>query len=83
MEANPSAELTLDLDRRSLTAGELSVDFALDDDTRWRLMNGLEDINPTLTDEGMITACEHRRPLLVAIHPSRPGSGTTTETGTL
>lgn len=62
VEANPSAEITLDLDSRKLTTGQLSVDFALDDDTRWRLMNGLDDIDLTLTDEALITAFEHRRP---------------------
>jgi 3-isopropylmalate/(R)-2-methylmalate dehydratase small subunit len=62
VEAQPHLQLTVDLGDRTIRAGALTISFALDDDTRWRLMNGLDDIEVTLKDEAMITAFEARRP---------------------
>jgi 3-isopropylmalate/(R)-2-methylmalate dehydratase small subunit len=62
VEADPALEVTVDLDRRELRAGEVAAAFPLDDFTRWRLMEGLDDIGLTLRAEHDITAYEARRP---------------------
>ena len=61
MEADPSLPLTVDLVARTVTAGDLQVDFVIDDYTRWRLLEGLDDIALTLRDEERITEFEARR----------------------
>src|SRR5947209_10679258 len=48
VEADPALEVTVDLDQRLVSAGELVVPFDIDDYTRWRLMEGLDDIGLTL-----------------------------------
>jgi 3-isopropylmalate/(R)-2-methylmalate dehydratase small subunit len=61
-EADPAAEVTVDLDKREVRyAGEV-VAFELDDHSRWRLLNGLDDISLTLRQADEITAFEARRP---------------------
>jgi 3-isopropylmalate/(R)-2-methylmalate dehydratase small subunit len=62
VEQDPSLEVTVDLGARQLVAGDLVADFPLDDFTRWRLMEGLDDIGLTLRAEAEITAYEARRP---------------------
>ena len=62
IEADPSLEVTVDLDRREVRAGELVAGFDVDDYVRWRLMEGLDDIGITLTHESDITAFEGSRP---------------------
>jgi 3-isopropylmalate/(R)-2-methylmalate dehydratase small subunit len=62
VEADPATEVTVDLDRREVRAGDLVVAFDLDDYTRWRLMEGLDDIGLTLTKADDIAAFEGRRP---------------------
>ena len=69
LEANPGAELSVDLEGRTVVggspgAGGPKLPFAIDDYTRWRLLNGLDDIAITLADEAAITAFEERRPAL-------------------
>jgi 3-isopropylmalate/(R)-2-methylmalate dehydratase small subunit len=59
---NPGAEITIDLVQRTATLGELTVDFSIDEYTRWRLLEGLDDIGLTLRDESSITDFEARRP---------------------
>ncbi|AWB89657.1 3-isopropylmalate dehydratase small subunit [Homoserinimonas hongtaonis] len=61
IDANPGIEATVDLETRTVSVGELTVPFAIDDYTRWRLMEGLDDIALTLRDEGAITDFESRR----------------------
>jgi 3-isopropylmalate/(R)-2-methylmalate dehydratase small subunit len=61
MEADPSLPLTVDLVAKTVTAGDLQVDFVIDDYTRWRLLEGLDDIALTLRDEERITEFEARR----------------------
>ncbi len=58
VEADPSLELVVDLAARELRAGDLVSSFPLDDFTRWRLMEGLDDIGLTLRNEGDIAAFE-------------------------
>ena len=62
LEAAPGAELTVDLAARTVTAGETSFPFAIDDYTAHRLLNGLDDIGLTLTHADEIAAFEATRP---------------------
>lgn len=62
VEADPTLALTVDLEQRTITAGDLVVGFAIDDYTRWRLMEGLDDIALTLRSEDAIDAFEAGRP---------------------
>ena len=59
---NPGVEITIDLVNRTATLGELTVEFSIDEYTRWRLLEGLDDIGLTLRDESSITDFEARRP---------------------
>lgn len=62
LENEPGTEITVDLVNRSVQAGDLTLPFEIDDYTRWRLMEGLDDIGLTLRHEGDITAFEATRP---------------------
>jgi 3-isopropylmalate/(R)-2-methylmalate dehydratase small subunit len=62
-EAEPTAPITVDLLAREVRAGSRSWSFPLDDFTRWRLMEGLDDIGLTLRHESEITAYEAARPV--------------------
>ncbi|GAA4178528.1 3-isopropylmalate dehydratase small subunit [Gryllotalpicola koreensis] len=61
IDAEPGVQLTVDLETRQVRAGELTVAFDIDDYTRWRLMEGLDDIGLTLRNEAKITEFEGRR----------------------
>lgn len=61
LEANPGMEASVDLEARTVTVGNVSVPFEIDDYTRWRLLEGLDDIGLTLRDEQAITDFETRR----------------------
>jgi 3-isopropylmalate/(R)-2-methylmalate dehydratase small subunit len=62
IEARPGLQVTVDLAARTATAGDLTVPFQVDDYTRWRLMEGLDDIGLTLRHVDDIDAFERRRP---------------------
>ena len=62
IESRPGMELTVDLEAKTITAEDLTVRFTIDDYTRWRLMEGLDDIGLTLRHETDITAYESSRP---------------------
>ena len=62
LEADPGAELTVDLRTKTITAQGVSVPFELDDYTRWRLLEGLDDIGLTLGHEAEVAAFEAERP---------------------
>jgi 3-isopropylmalate/(R)-2-methylmalate dehydratase small subunit len=62
VEADPSTEVTVDLVERQVRVGDLVAPFEVDDYTRWRLMEGLDDIGLTLKHEPDISAFEARRP---------------------
>ena len=62
LENAPGASITVDLRERVITAGEIVATFEVDDYTRWRLLEGLDDISLTLRHEGDITAFEGTRP---------------------
>ena len=61
-EADPAAEVTVDLVERRVTAQGVDVGFELDENSRWRLLEGLDDISITLRNESAITDFEARRP---------------------
>ena len=61
IDAQPGLELTVDLAAREVRAGDLTVGFDIDDYTRWRLMEGLDDIGLTLRNESQITDFEAHR----------------------
>ena len=62
VEAAPETPVTVDLVARELRAGNVVATFELDDFTRWRLMEGLDDIGLTLRHDGEISAFEAQRP---------------------
>jgi 3-isopropylmalate/(R)-2-methylmalate dehydratase small subunit len=64
LENHPGTEVTVDLRTRTVTCGSISASFQLDDYTRWRLMEGLDDIGLTLRTEQEISDFEARRPAL-------------------
>jgi len=61
IEAQPGIQISVDLVARMVTADTLKVPFEIDDYTRWRLLEGLDDIGLTLRDEAAITEFESRR----------------------
>lgn len=61
IEANPGVSATVDLINRTVSVGSLTVNFAIDEYTRWRLLEGLDDIGLTLRDEQAITDFEQQR----------------------
>ncbi|MCQ8830292.1 3-isopropylmalate dehydratase small subunit [Streptomyces malaysiensis] len=62
VEADPTAEVTVDLVDRQVRAEGITADFELDENARWRLLEGLDDISLTLREEDAIAAYEARRP---------------------
>jgi 3-isopropylmalate/(R)-2-methylmalate dehydratase small subunit len=62
LENEPGASVTVDLVSRTVTAGDIVAPFEVDDYTRWRLLEGLDDISLTLRHEQDITDFESRRP---------------------
>ncbi len=61
IEADPSTEIKVDLDSRTVSYRGVSVAFELDDYTRWRLMEGLDDIGLTIKQIDLIDAFEAKR----------------------
>lgn len=61
IELNPGVGATVDLINRTVSVGSLTVNFAIDEYTRWRLLEGLDDIGLTLRDEQAITDFEQQR----------------------
>ncbi|MBT9254315.1 3-isopropylmalate dehydratase small subunit [Phycicoccus sp. MAQZ13P-2] len=62
LENEPGTSVTVDLESRTVTAGDLVAPFEVDDYTRWRLLEGLDDISLSLRHEEDITAYEAIRP---------------------
>ncbi|AWL40801.1 MULTISPECIES: 3-isopropylmalate dehydratase small subunit [unclassified Streptomyces] len=61
-ESDPAAEVTVDLEKRQVLAAGITAGFELDENARWRLLNGLDDISLTLQNEADIAAYEAGRP---------------------
>jgi len=67
-EAEPATPITVDLVERQVRAGDSAWSFPIDDFSRWRLMEGLDDIGLTLRHEAAITSYEqHRRSFLPVV----------------
>ena len=64
IEADPATEVVVDLDNRVVLAeaAGIKAPFEIDNYTRWRLMEGLDDIGLTLRHVDNITTFEHSRP---------------------
>ncbi|TDO52691.1 3-isopropylmalate/(R)-2-methylmalate dehydratase small subunit [Kribbella sp. VKM Ac-2527] len=62
IEADPGTKVTVDLENKTISAGELVAPFEIDDYTRYRLLNGLDDVGITLSREADIVAYEATRP---------------------
>ena len=70
LDANPGATVTVDLESRTVRAGEgppesgpaIEAEFQIDDYTRWRLLEGLDDIGITLGHDDDIASFEATRP---------------------
>ena len=69
---HPGGEITVDLESRTVRAGvgddAVEDSFDIDDYTRWRLLEGLDDIGITLGHDADITSFEDSRPALEARH---------------
>jgi 3-isopropylmalate/(R)-2-methylmalate dehydratase small subunit len=61
-EADPATAVTVDLEARQVRAGDLVAGFDIDDYTRWRLLQGLDDVDITLSHEHDIVTYEATRP---------------------
>ncbi|MEV6805867.1 3-isopropylmalate dehydratase small subunit [Streptomyces sp. NPDC017248] len=61
-EQDPTVEVTVDLQTREVRAPGITASFELDENARWRLLNGLDDISLTLRNEADIAAYESGRP---------------------
>jgi 3-isopropylmalate/(R)-2-methylmalate dehydratase small subunit len=74
--ADPATEITVDLASRRVSAPGVDAVFEIDDFTRWRLLEGLDDIGLTLRHEDEIAAFEHARPRRLPSIAMSPISGT-------
>ncbi|HCJ49133.1 MAG TPA: 3-isopropylmalate dehydratase small subunit [Microbacterium sp.] len=61
LEAQPGRAITVDLETRTVQVGDVQASFEIDDYTRWRLLEGLDDIGLTLRNEDKIAQFEARR----------------------
>jgi 3-isopropylmalate/(R)-2-methylmalate dehydratase small subunit len=76
VEAEPTTPVTVDLQAKQVTYGQVTVPFEIDDYTRWRLLEGLDDVGLTERHLDDITAFEAQRPgWLPRSLPALPASG--------
>jgi 3-isopropylmalate/(R)-2-methylmalate dehydratase small subunit len=61
IDAQPGISATVDLVEKTVAIGDHTAAFEIDDYTRWRLLEGLDDIGLTLRDEAQITTFEAGR----------------------
>ncbi|HEY4631055.1 MAG TPA: 3-isopropylmalate dehydratase small subunit [Blastococcus sp.] len=72
VEADPATEVTVDLQAKQISYGDVTVPFEIDDYTRWRLLEGLDDVGLTERHLDDIEAYEANRPTwLPAALPAR------------
>ena len=62
LEAEPGTEVTVDLGEKTVRAKEFTAPFGVDDYTRWRLLEGLDDIGLTMRHADSIAEFERNRP---------------------
>ena len=61
IEANPALAITVNLEAKTVSYGDQSIAFEIDDYVRWRLMEGLDDIGLTLANSDSIDTFEAKR----------------------
>ena len=61
IEADPTTQITVDLESRKVSYNGVVLEFAIDDYTRWRLMEGLDDIGLTVKNSDFIDTFEQTR----------------------
>ena len=61
VESKPDTQITVDLSSKTITYGSKTLSFVIDDYTRWRLMEGLDDIGLTFTKIDAVTTFEEKR----------------------
>lgn len=61
IESDPKCEITVDLESRMVSYKGEKISFELDDYTRWRLMEGLDDIGLTLRNTNLVDEFEAKR----------------------
>ena len=61
IESAPDTKITVDLEAKTVSYDTASIAFAIDDYTRWRLMEGLDDIGLTFTKIDEVTKFEEKR----------------------
>ncbi len=61
IESDPTTQVTVDLESRTVTYNDVTCSFELDDYTRWRLMEGLDDIGLTLRHVDVVSSFEEKR----------------------
>lgn len=61
LDEEPGRQMTVDLEQRTVTCGDVTLPFEVGDYVRWRLMNGYDDIDLTLQHEDDIAAYEKMR----------------------
>ncbi|NCV81667.1 MAG: 3-isopropylmalate dehydratase small subunit [Actinobacteria bacterium] len=64
IEANPATSVSVDLETRNVSYNDVVLPFAIDDYTRWRLMEGLDDIGLTFKNADSIDSFEKSRTIL-------------------
>ena len=62
IEADATVQITVDLENRQVRYGSTTLSFTIDDYTRWRLIEGLDDIGLTLKHVDAISTFEKARP---------------------
>ena len=62
IESDPKVEVKVDLEAKKVSYGSVSVTFEIDDYTRWRLMEGLDDIGLTMNNIADVDKFEGKRP---------------------
>jgi len=67
LENEPGAEVTVDLEQQTISARSLVIGFTIDPYTRWRLLNGWDDISLTLRHADEISEFEKNRPAFAPV----------------
>ncbi|MCX6404868.1 MAG: 3-isopropylmalate dehydratase small subunit [Actinobacteria bacterium] len=62
VEENPETQVTVDLEKSQITAGDVTAKFEVDSYVRWRLLEGLDDIGLTMRHVDQIAEFEAKRP---------------------
>lgn len=62
LENHPGTQVTVDLEGKVITAADLTIPFEIDEYTRWRLMEGLDDVSLTLRHADRVAEYEQTRP---------------------